>query len=184
LHETNELVHIKVDGQTITCSDTHPFYVPKKGWTEAIQLRAGDQLLLQSGKIVIIEMVQHEILEKSVKVYNFEVADWHTYFVSQSSILVHNACGDPVPGENHLFYGKGAEPGPDAVKLEDECITRKVNAFNEDGTDSEISQFSRKQYGRFKSNEWSWHKDVWSDDTIQKFWQHGNDCFTHYGPTD
>ncbi len=26
------------------------------------------------------------------KVYNFEVADWHNYFISLLSILVHNVC--------------------------------------------------------------------------------------------
>ncbi|WP_242847863.1 polymorphic toxin-type HINT domain-containing protein, partial [Fervidicella metallireducens] len=57
-----------------------------------IKLRAGDKLLLRSGKIVIVEMVQHEMLERPVKVYNFEVKDWHTYYVSDSSVLVHNKC--------------------------------------------------------------------------------------------
>jgi hypothetical protein len=37
------------------------------------------------------------MLEKPVKVYNFEVADWHTYFVSDGQILVHNACGAANP---------------------------------------------------------------------------------------
>lgn len=27
-------------------------------------------------------------------VYNFEVADWHTYYVGQLSVLVHNMCAD------------------------------------------------------------------------------------------
>ncbi|WP_242825982.1 polymorphic toxin-type HINT domain-containing protein, partial [Clostridium tunisiense] len=41
--------------------------------------------------------------DKPVKVYNFEVEDWHTYFVSEIGVLVHNKCtadpkvvGDPV----------------------------------------------------------------------------------------
>ena len=38
-------------------------------------------------------MIQHEILESPVKVYNFEVEDFHTYYVSESAVLVHNACG-------------------------------------------------------------------------------------------
>ncbi len=28
----------------------------------------------------------------SVKVYNFEVEDWHTYYVGRNEILVHNKC--------------------------------------------------------------------------------------------
>ena len=43
-----------------------------------------------------VEKVQHEILENPVKVYNFEVADYHTYYVSSTGVLVHNLC---TPGQ-------------------------------------------------------------------------------------
>ncbi len=93
VNETNELVHIKVSGEEIISTPTHPFWVPQKGWTDAIQLRAGDRLQLLNGEYVIVEQVQHEILEAPVTVYNFEVEDFHTYYVSDSAILVHNTCG-------------------------------------------------------------------------------------------
>ena len=92
VNETNELVHIKVNGEEIISTPTHPFWVPEKGWTDAIQLRAGDRLQLLNGEYVIVEQVQHEILEAPVTVYNFEVEDFHTYYVTNSSILVHNSC--------------------------------------------------------------------------------------------
>ena len=69
---------------------THPFWVPEKGWTDAIPLCAGDRLQLLNGEYVIVEQVQHEILEAPVTVYNFEVEGFHTYYVSNSAILVHN----------------------------------------------------------------------------------------------
>ena len=65
---------------------------PVKGWISAVDLRAGDLLVLRSGEYVVIEQVQHEILESPVKVYNFEVEDYHTYYVSGSEVLVHNTC--------------------------------------------------------------------------------------------
>ena len=34
-----------------------------------------------------------ECLDKPIKVYNFEVEDWHTYFVSVYNVFVHNTCG-------------------------------------------------------------------------------------------
>lgn len=43
-------------------------------------------------KYVIIEQVQHELLESPAKVYNFEVEDYHTYYVGNASLLVHNKC--------------------------------------------------------------------------------------------
>ena len=101
VRETNELVHIKVNGEEIITTPTHPFWVPQKGWTDAIQLRAGDRLQLLNGEYVIIEQVQHELLESPVTVYNFEVEDFHTYYVGDTSVLVHNKCtNEPfVPDE-------------------------------------------------------------------------------------
>lgn len=90
--ESDELVHIMVNGEQITTTPEHPFYVPQKGWTSAIQLRAGDQLQLLNGEYVVIEMVQHELLESPITVYNFEVEGFHTYYVGKHAILVHNNC--------------------------------------------------------------------------------------------
>ena len=92
-NETDELVHISVADDEIVTTPKHPFYVPHKGWTSAIDLRAGDILVLSNGEYVIVEKVQHEILENPVKVYNFEVRDFHTYYVGENPILVHNSCG-------------------------------------------------------------------------------------------
>ena len=93
VNETNELVHVHVNGEEIITTPEHPFYVPKKGWIGAIDLRAGDILLLQSGECVVVELIQYELLESPVKVYNFEVEDFHTYYVGDSAVLVHNVCG-------------------------------------------------------------------------------------------
>lgn len=96
-NESYELVHVFVNGEEIITTPSHPFYVPKLGWTSAIKLRAGDILVLSNGEYVVVEAVQHEILESPIKVYNFEVEDFHTYFVGESSVLVHNRCtGDEL----------------------------------------------------------------------------------------
>ena len=92
INETDELIHICVNGETISATTTHPFYVDKLGWTLARSLRAGDVLVLSNGELVTVEWVQHEILESPIKVYNFEVQDFHTYFVGECGVLVHNEC--------------------------------------------------------------------------------------------
>lgn len=96
VNETSELEHIHVNGETITATPNHPFYVDKLGWRLADALRAGDVLVLSNGEFVTVEWVQHEILESPIEVYNFEVEDFHTYFVGENSILVHNDCHTPV----------------------------------------------------------------------------------------
>ena len=97
VNETDELIHIGVNGETISATPSHPFYVDKLGWTLARSLRAGDILVLSNGELVTVEWVQHEILESPIKVYNFEVEDFHTYFVGENGIFVHNGCGDEIP---------------------------------------------------------------------------------------
>ena len=91
-NETEEWVHVKVNGEEITCTPMHPFYVPKKGWTSAVDLRAGDILVMLNGEYVVVEQVQHELLESPETTYNFEVEDYHTYYVGEKSVLVHNDC--------------------------------------------------------------------------------------------
>ena len=92
VNETDSLVHITIGGEEIVTTPSHPFYVPIKGWTEACKLRAGDRLQLLNGEYVVIEQIQHELLELPVLVYNFEVEDFHTYYVSNLCVLVHNKC--------------------------------------------------------------------------------------------
>lgn len=140
--ESSELIHVKVDGQEIVCTNEHPFYVPQKGWTAAEDLRAGDILVLQNGKYVTIEQVQHEILEQPVMVYNFEVEDFHTYYVGNCSVLVHNDCGG-------LKIGK---PSKGVKRIRNDSA--KVNS-------QEFIDFIRGQGKSFKSNEWTYKMETW-----------------------
>ena len=99
VNSTSELVHVFVDGEEIVTTPSHPFYSPAKGWTAAVHLRAGDILQLVNGEYVVVEKVQHEILETPVTVYNFQVEDFHTYYVTNVGILVHNKCSRGVGGK-------------------------------------------------------------------------------------
>ena len=49
-------------------------------------------MLTADGEVLTVARVELEVLEEPVKVYNFEVADWHTYYVSEEEVLVHNDC--------------------------------------------------------------------------------------------
>lgn len=95
VNETDELIHVHAGDEEIRTTLEHPFYVENAGWISAKDLRAGDILVLQGGGYVVIEKTQHEILEAPIKVYNFEVADYHTYYVGDNGVLVHNSCSMP-----------------------------------------------------------------------------------------
>ena len=107
VNETDELVHVFVNQEEIVATPRHPFYSPVKGWTEAVHLRAGDILVLVNGEYAVVEAVQHEILEEPVAVYNFNVEDYHTYYVA-SGVLVHNTCGDTDAYNSLVRANKGS----------------------------------------------------------------------------
>jgi len=92
VNETDELIHVHVGGKEIVTTPGHPFYTPHKGWTKAADLRAGDILVLVNGEYVVVEKIQHELLEAPIPVYNFNVDGFHTYFVTSLGVLVHNSC--------------------------------------------------------------------------------------------
>lgn len=82
-----------VDDEEIVCTPICPIYSPVKGWTNACDLRAGDILVTVNGEYVIVEKIQHELLENPETTYNFEVEGFHTYYVGDAEVLVHNKCG-------------------------------------------------------------------------------------------
>ena len=60
-------------------------------WIPADELRPGDRLVGSNGETLTVLSI--DIREKFAGTYNFEVNDWHTYFVTQSGpeVWVHNA---------------------------------------------------------------------------------------------
>ena len=68
--------------------------VEGQGWAKAKFLKAGDQLRDSNENTINIENVDIVPLPENqyTLVYHFEVADFHTYFVSDNDVLVHNTC--------------------------------------------------------------------------------------------
>ena len=87
-HETDEIYKIHVGGQAIEATYNHPFWVDGKGWTFVKDLKVGDLLVQSGGNTLKIDSI--ELLHKHVTVYNMTVDEFHTYFVSDLGIWVHN----------------------------------------------------------------------------------------------
>jgi RHS repeat-associated protein len=88
--QTTNLVDIYIDGEKITTTEEHPFWVPDVGWVAAKDLYAGSLLQTKTESWLDIDKV--ELHGGLTTVYNFEVAGFHTYFVSDLGLLVHNTC--------------------------------------------------------------------------------------------
>jgi len=114
VNTTKELIHLKVGEQEIKTTENHPFWVEGIGWVDAGDLKTSDRLVMYSGDILEVKEVFVEYLDKPIKVYNFEVEDWHTYFVTEYNVFVHNAgCGDKVNVESPVL--KDSPYNPDVV---------------------------------------------------------------------
>jgi len=89
---SSQMVHITIDGEVIKTTPEHPFYIANIGWVRAGDIKSGDEVTLSSGYILCVQNVKKFDLRNLVEVYNFEVEDYHTYFVSEIEVLVHNRC--------------------------------------------------------------------------------------------
>ena len=99
LREADELVHLSY--RTSSGTDTlvgtaeHPFWSLTAGaWVDMGDLKVGERLSLTSGTATVTA-TRTELLSEPVKVYNFQVADWHTYYAAPEAdkpfVWVHNA---------------------------------------------------------------------------------------------
>ena len=118
VREVDRLVHLVVNGETIITTFDHPFYVKDQGFMPATNLWIGAELIDKNGNILHVEEIYHECLkDETCTVYNFQVEEYHTYFVGEQGILVHNAeyTGD-VPNQPKIdVNGKNVEDGSNTI---------------------------------------------------------------------
>lgn len=86
---TQGIYEITTGNETINVTAEHPFYVVGKGWIKAKELQAG-YVLKSSDSKATVKISSIKELSKAVTVYNIEVDGNHNYFVTSSTILVHN----------------------------------------------------------------------------------------------
>lgn len=119
-HETEEVVHLTINGETITATVDHPFYVQDAGFVGAADLYIGDKLLDADGNTLLVEDMKVEKLDVPVKVYNFKVEGFHTYYVGNNRIFVHNA--DCLPSDKYLISTKENGDRVYARKIDGETV--------------------------------------------------------------
>ena len=82
--------------QTLQTTDEHPFWsADRKAWIVAEDLHPDERVLGPSGELQQIRDNRREEHPEGITVYNFEVDDFHSYFVASDvenlPLLVHNA---------------------------------------------------------------------------------------------
>ena len=77
-------------------------------WVSACDLKRGDKVLLSDGTLCEVEGVSCKKLSAPETTYNLKVSDFHTYYVSDACVLVHNAgCGGVTDSKGKTVYRGG-----------------------------------------------------------------------------
>ena len=129
VRQVERLVYLTVNGEEIVTTVDHPFYVKNRGFVNACDLQIGNKVINVSGDALVIENIITEFVNNPVTVYNFQVEDFHTYYVGNNRILVHNANYPKNPDE--LLNRGWEEVTPDGMKentLSREFIDPKTGA--------------------------------------------------------
>ena len=110
----------KGDNESIGVTLEHPFWVVEKGWVEAKDLLVGDVISTRDNEFVSVSSIASR--SKSETTYNFEVGDFHTYYVGEFGLWVHNNCGD----EKLVRFGDKPESAEDLAK---QAADAEANGF-------------------------------------------------------
>ena len=88
VREIDHTVELYTEEEIIETTVEHPF-LTDNGWKDAADLQTGDKIRSRNEEDIEIKDVKFSYRPR--KVYNFEVSNWHTYFVGALVWLVHNA---------------------------------------------------------------------------------------------
>jgi len=98
--EFSQVYKIYFGDEILEATHEHPFFIGGK-WLKVEELKEGDLLTLYDGTTKVISKI--ELVEGNFKVYNFTVEEFHTYYITNQKVLVHN--GNPCSvkyGQNML----------------------------------------------------------------------------------
>ena len=126
-HTRDTIYRLQIGGELINTTSDHPFFIGGR-WLQVKNLHIGDSVTSYAGKKIAISAI--DIVIQNITVHNFEVADYHTYYVSTQQILVHNN------GPCDLPTVKQGTPGWDNAKSDLSISKGKANARVETATDA------------------------------------------------
>ncbi len=86
--ERDHIYKIYFANEVIEATDDHPFFIGGQ-WLKVKDLREGDKLTMYDGSEDAITKIEY--IAGIFIVYNFEVENDHTYYVTHENVLVHNS---------------------------------------------------------------------------------------------
>lgn len=125
-NQATEWTEVTVDGEKIISTPGHRYYLPEtKTWCTACQITVGTKLLLSDGNFGVVESANNLFYDFPQTTYNFEVSEFHTYYVAKG-VLVHNdGLCDKLIQENSRKWNE-------AVKTIQSGEKKKLNYYTKD----------------------------------------------------
>ena len=163
IREVTTLVHLTVNGEEIVTTVDHPFYVKNQGFIKAGELIVGDELLDVNGNVLLVENFDVELTDKPVKVYNFQVEDFHTYYVGCFYVLVHNADYNQSPKEIMAEHTKGLDTREHPSKY------KQISAKEKSRLESKVRDRTITK-DEYKKLEWNKKISARRQDAVNEFW--------------
>ena len=102
------------DGSVLHSTDNHLIWdATTASFTDAIDLRAGKQLLLADGRRIALTGVW--VHTQTLTAYNLEIADIHTYYAGTTPTLVHNSCDISAQAKNIAAHANNRAWDPNGM---------------------------------------------------------------------
>jgi hypothetical protein len=139
------LVHIDLDedgdgqsDETVSGTAEHPFWLPAESrWVPMGELKPGDMLLPAQGATaayVLATQRQHAPPDgEPFTTYNFEVEDFHTYFVGVAGLWVHNTGRGPCEVIFSIYHNFRKRAGGNETQWD--SLIKARDAMRDDGFD-------------------------------------------------
>ena len=128
-------------------------------WVSACDLKHGDNVLLFDGTLCEVESVSCRKLSAPETTYNLEVADFHTYYVSDACVLVHNAGPCGRSGSYDIEFKSGKHYiGKGSVRRMNQSARRIARQYGDDVVSKhwKMAENSRKAF----MQEAQWMQDA------------------------
>ena len=87
-------------------TDDHPWWIPETGWVDTSDLAVGMVATTKIGRSATVTSVEET--DGSDSTYNLTVAEFETYFVGETRVLVHN-CDLPRKSDGTFASGAGGD---------------------------------------------------------------------------
>ena len=90
--EAKDFIRLKLGSSEIECTPIHLFMLEDGVWMTAEHLGAGYRIVISDGTVSVVEGIEFLRYNEGKAIYNLNVEDNHTYFVSEDKVCVHNDC--------------------------------------------------------------------------------------------